>query len=211
MNNKKLVEKLKTGGVLKTLNYINAFLQIDRVHFVPPELKEEAYEDMPLPIGQGQTISQPWTVAFMIELLSPQKGQKILDIGAGSGWQTTLLAHIVGAQGKVIAIERIPELCEFGKNNVSKFNFIQSGRIEFICADGSKGAPSSLRPPEGFDRIILAASAFRIPQALIEQLGNGGMLVGVEGGNVVRISKDKKGVLKRENFYGFSFVPLIEG
>lgn len=206
MDNKKLLEKLKTGGVLKTLNYIDAFLQIDRIHFVPPELKEEAYEDMPLPIGQGQTISQPWTVAFMIELLKPEKGQKILDIGAGSGWQTALLAHIVGPQGKVIAIERIPELCKFGKNNVAKFNFIKKEIVEFLCTDGSKGYEKEAP----YERIILAASALRIPEVLIEQLRDGGILIGVEGSNVVKISKDKKGEIKKERFYGFSFVPLVE-
>src|SRR3989344_867492 len=108
-----LIQELLSGGYLKTPRIIDAFRLIDRADFVLPEYKDEACGNYPLPIGEGQTISQPLTVAFMLELLNPQPGEKILDIGAGSGWQTALLAEIVGPKGQIVAIERIPKLCRF--------------------------------------------------------------------------------------------------
>ena len=123
MNNSNLVEKLKVDGFLKMPAIISAFQKIDRADFVLPQYSNEAYEDYPLPIGHGQTISQPATVAFMLELLQPKIGEKILDIGAGSGWATALLAEIVGKDGKVYGLEIISELVEFGKNNLGKYNF----------------------------------------------------------------------------------------
>lgn len=97
---KNLVEHLRNGGYLKTPKIIDAFLNIDRIDFVPENLKEDAYLNIPLPIGKGQTISQPLTVAFMLELLGPKYGDKILDVGAGSGWTSALLAYIVSLNPK---------------------------------------------------------------------------------------------------------------
>ena len=113
----KLVYGLMSRGYLKSDQIIDAFSEISRMEFVPKELELEAEEDVALPIGYGQTISQPLVVAFMLELLDPQSGQKIMDVGSGSGWTTALLAHIVGNDGKVIGIERIKELKEFGEKN----------------------------------------------------------------------------------------------
>src|SRR3989338_1113331 len=95
MTNEELVKKLVDEGYLRSLRVINAFKQVDRQNFVPEDLRDEAYVNAPLPIGFGQTISQPLTVAFRLELLQPQPGDKVLDVGAGSGWQAALLAHIV--------------------------------------------------------------------------------------------------------------------
>jgi len=110
-----LIQNLIDNGSLKTPEIIAAFQKIDRGDFVPDEVKNLAYENMALPIGWGQTISQPQVVAFMLELLQPQKGEKILDVGSGSGWQTALLASIVGDTGNVTAIASIPEVFAFGK------------------------------------------------------------------------------------------------
>ena len=113
---------------MKTPSIIEAFEKVDRKDFVPEELKDKAYLNTPLPIGYGQTISQPLTVAFMLELLQPQAGDKVLEIGSGSGWQTALLAHMVSGgngRGKVIAVELIPELMAFGRKNVAKYGFIK--------------------------------------------------------------------------------------
>jgi len=128
----KLVENLIRQGYLKTPAVIDAFKTINRTDFLPSNLAENRNEleklaeyDQALPIGEGQTISQPAVVAFMLELLNIQKGNNVLDIGSGSGWTTALLAQLVGPKGLVIAIERIPELYEFGRKNVGKYNFIK--------------------------------------------------------------------------------------
>src|SRR6056297_3585913 len=113
-----LIKRLIDKGYLKTERIIKAFQDIERKDFIPDESKNRAGKNIPIFIGEGQTISQPLTVAFMLELLSPKKGDKVLDIGSGSGWVTALLAHIVGKEGKVFALERIPKLKEFGRKNV---------------------------------------------------------------------------------------------
>ena len=120
LNKEELIEYLENETmVLRSKELKDAFVAIDRKDFMPIDYMEEAYEDYPLPLqNTGQTISQPTTVAFMLELLNPRKGEKILDIGSGSGWTTALLAHIVGKGGKVIGIERILELVELGQINI---------------------------------------------------------------------------------------------
>jgi len=202
--NQDLVNYLKEI-ILKTPEIISAFLKIDRKNFVPEDFKNEAYNDYPLPIGQGQTISQPYTVAFILELLEPKEGQKILDIGFGSGWTTCLLAEIVGERGKVYAIEIIPEVFEFGKKNIEKYNFLEKGRAEIFLQDGSKG----LKEFAPFDRILVSASAQKIPEVLINQLNNNGILVIPVLDGIYKIKKinDK---IEKEYYPGFVFVPLIE-
>ena len=202
-----LVEELIKEDYLKTPLIIEAFKNIDRADFLPDDLKNEAGVNAPLPIGFGQTNSQPLTVAFMLELLQPQAGEKVLDIGAGSGWTSALLAHCVADTGKVYAIERIGELCEFGKNNVAKYNFIKKGIEEFICADGTKGWPENAP----FDKIIAAASAQNIPDAWKEQLKIGGKIVLPIKRIIWLITKISANKFSEKEFPGFAFVPLIEG
>jgi len=115
-----LIDSLIEDGWLKTPRIIEAFRKIKRADFMSDDIKNLAELNEALPIGYGQTISQPLTVAFMLEQLQPEPCQKILDIGSGSGWTSALLAHIVGLEGKVIAIEIIPKLKEFGKRNTAK-------------------------------------------------------------------------------------------
>ena len=204
-SNQELVNYLKERKVLKTKEIINAFLKIDRKDFVKEEYKDQAYLDTPFPILMGQTISQPYVVAFMLELLQPQKGQKILDIGFGSGWTTSLLAEIVGENGKVYGIEIIPEVFEFGKKNIEKYNFLQKGIVEVFLMDGSKGF--SEKAP--FDKILVSAASKKIPEDLIIQLKKNGILVIPDTEGIWKIKKinDK---IEKEYYYGFVFVPLVE-
>lgn len=204
-----LINQLINQKILKTPSIIEAFFAIDRKDFVGQSNLVEAYANYPLSIGYGQTISQPLTVAFMLELLQPQPGDKILDVGAGSGWQTALLAQIVGATGKVYALERIQELCDFGQANVAKHNFIKKGIVKFKCMDGSQGLP--YQAP--FDKIIVAAAAAQVPPALKEQLKIHGSLVlpvGTYDQAIVKIKKVSKNKFQQETYPGFVFVPLIE-
>ncbi len=197
-------------GVLKTPKIIEAFLATDRKFFVPPKAMEtEAYLDAPQPIGEGQTISQPFTVAFMIELLAPLGGQKILDIGFGSGWTTAILAHIVGEEGKVYGLEIVPKIYEFGKNNLAKFDY---KNITLLNQSGWDEVPEA--PP--FDRILVSAAVVeKIPQALQAELVIGGkMVIPVGPGfgcsiQLLEKTSDKELELIKD-YPGFAFVPFVK-
>jgi len=208
-----LVDSLVFKGYLKTPRIQKAFQKIKRIDFLPEEFKYLAEVDEALPIGRGQTISQPSVVAFMMELLQPKEGDKILDVGSGSGWTTALLASIVGEKGKVIGVELIPELKEFGERNVAKYNFIEKGIVEFICADGSQGYKTAAP----YDKILVSAAAReRVPLALKEQLKQEGRIVIPIGNSIYLLIKkeydfkNQRYRFEKHEYPGFVFVPLIE-
>lgn len=205
-NQQALVDFLVQDGVLKTPAIIEAFRAIDRADFVPNHLRTEAYVNAPLPIGGGQTISQPWTVAFMLELLEPKRSQNILDVGSGSGWQTALLAQIVGGKGHVTALDVVPELCQKSMVSLDRYQFIQRGIVEVHCQDAHSGFAA--RAP--YDRIIGAAMLEELPQAWVDQLQPNGLMVAPMSGSVWRWHKDIDGKLSAEEFPGFAFVPFVE-
>lgn len=208
MTHDALIGKLIREGALKTPRIIEAFRRIDRRDFVPEEFQHEAYQDHALPIGWGATISQPYVVAFMLELLQPQPGEKIMDIGSGSGWTSALLAELVGEKGKVFAIERVPELKEVGERNCAKYNFIEKGVLCFICKDGTEGLPEEAP----FDAIQAAAAASRdIPIAWRRQLAIGGRIVAPISGSIWKFVKKSETEFEEKEFRGFAFVPLISG
>lgn len=201
MNKEELIVHLKKRGVLKSKRTEEALRTVDRVHFVPEEMQSKAYGDYPLPIGGGQTISQPYTVVFMLELLQPQKGEKILDVGSGSGWTTALLAYLVGEEGSVVGVERVPELVSYGQKNLAKFGFPQA-RIEQA---GKEFGKSSEAP---FDKILVSAAAEEIPRELVEQLKIGGRMVIPIQRAVCAVDKTASGY-DTKRYEGFVFVPLL--
>lgn len=205
-SSKQLIDDLINEGYLMTPRIIDAFRKIDRADFVPEESKLEAYVNAPLPIGYGQTISQPLTVAFMLELLKPEKGDKILDIGSGSGWQTALLAEIVGASGQVFGLEIIKALKEFGKKNVAKYGFIEKGIAKIIPVNGSIG----FEKEAPFDKIIVGAMSSIAPKTFLGQLKTGGRLVIPYAGSVWLLVKKSEKEFEEYEYPGFAFVPLVE-
>lgn len=197
-----LIDSMIINRVLKSPQIIKAFEEVDRKEFVPEMFKESAYVDAPLGIGADQTISQPSTVAFMLEHLSPQKGEKILDIGTGSGWTTALLCHIVGEEGSVTGLERVHMLVEMGKQNLAKF--CQGEHCTIESAGDALG-----RPGEKFDKILVSAAAEKLPETLVEQLNVGGKLVIPVQNSINIVTKTGEDETETESIYGFRFVPLI--
>ena len=203
MYGSQLIQNLVKKGVLKTPAIIEAFKKIDRVGFLLPQYRAVSYSDQPFPIGHGQTNSQPTTVAFMLELLQPQPGDKILDVGSGSGWTTTLLAHIVGEQGRVVGVEIVPELVAFGKRNLSKY--------DMSWADISPATPGIIGWPQEapYDKILVSAAPTQVPPGLLEQLEIGGRLVIPVINSIFKIDRVSEDNFDQKEFYGFNFVPLV--
>ncbi|MGC9209850.1 MAG: protein-L-isoaspartate(D-aspartate) O-methyltransferase [Acidilobus sp.] len=166
-----MVMELKARGYLSSPAVEEALLKIPRELFVPEDQRPYAYEDRPLPIGHGQTISAPSVVARMTELLDVKKGNKVLEVGTGSGYQAAILAWLVGDEGHVWTIERIPELAERAKAALERVGLAR--RVTVIVGDGSLGYP----PEAPFDRVIVTASAPRVPPSLLSQLAIGGKMV----------------------------------
>ncbi|MEK7519860.1 MAG: protein-L-isoaspartate O-methyltransferase [Patescibacteria group bacterium] len=200
---KQLVQELIDAGYLKTPRIITAFFAVDRKDFVPEEEKVLAYENMALPTMFGQTISQPAVVAFMLELLQPQEGDTVMDVGAGSCWQTALLAHIVGKRGKVFAVERLCPLLEWGKKNFAQYGFANT---QFFCRDATKRLPEHAP----FDKIIAAAAGERMIGNWQKQLNLGGCIVMPIANSIWLYIKKSETDFEKHEYPGFAFVPLIE-
>lgn len=187
-------------------NVLNAINDVPRHIFLDSSFVELAYQDMAFPIGSGQTISQPHTVAFQSQLLEVSKGMKVLEIGTGSGYQACVLAAM-GA--KVFSIERQRNLYFKTKEILEKLPY----RIKTFLGDGFEGLPTYAP----FDRIIITAGAPEIPQKLIEQLNTGGiMVIPIDdekgtGQKMLRIKKRQDNTIESEEFGDFRFVPMLKG
>lgn len=202
-----LIAHLKEQGVLQTPRIMKAFSAMNREDFVSPDMKGWAQIDEALPIASGQTISQPYVVAFMLEKLQPKAGQKILDIGSGSGWTTALLAHIVGPHGRVISIEILPELKKFGERNVTKYNFIEKGIVKFACQNGALGYENEAP----YDGILVSASLYQkeLPIAWKQQLKIRGTIVVPIQNSIWVFTKENETHFNKEEYPGFVFVPFV--
>ncbi|ATG51323.1 protein-L-isoaspartate carboxylmethyltransferase [Brachybacterium vulturis] len=181
-----------------------AMRAVPRARFLPASLRHRAGEDAPLPIGEGQTNSQPTTVENMLRLLDVREGHRVLDLGAGSGWTTALLAHLVGPTGTVLGLERQESL--LGPARAALAETVPEGRARIRTARrGVLGAPEDAP----FDRILVSAGAEQLPPALPAQLGEGGILVIPVAQQLRRIAR--RGDALEETVHGaYLFVPLIE-
>lgn len=196
-----LIKELKSQGFLESRAVIKAFREVPRELFVPEGQRKHAYSDQPLSIGEGQTISAPHMVAIMTELLEPRKTDRVLEIGAGSGYQAAILSRLVK---KVVTIELEPELAKRAGESLKKAGY---KNVELLVGDGSGGWPEEAP----YDKVIVTCACPEIPPALLEQLREGGKLIAPVGGgwhqDLIEIVK-KKGELVKKSHGGCVFVPL---
>jgi protein-L-isoaspartate(D-aspartate) O-methyltransferase len=201
---KQLVDLIRNKGITDE-RVLQAILEIPRHYFIDSAFDQIAYEDRAFPIAEGQTISQPYTVAYQTQLLEVKSHDKVLEVGTGSSYQAIVLA-MLGAQ--VYTIERQKHLYDHNKEFVYLRSF---PAIRFFYGDGYQGLPTYAP----FDKIIVTAAAPFIPEKLVEQLKPGGtMVVPVGEGKVqqmMRIHKDSAGGIREEVFDNFSFVPMLQG
>lgn len=201
---KKLIDSLRDKDITDE-RVLEAMMKVPRHFFLDTALDHMAYVDKAFPIAEGQTISQPYTVAYQTQLLQVKEYDKILEIGTGSGYQATILAAM-GAQ--VFTIERQKKLYEQNRESLYKTKF---SNIKFFYGDGFEGLPMF----SPFDKIIITAAAPEIPPKLVEQLKTGGiMVIPVDAGELqrmLRITKNEDGSYEEEAFHNFLFVPMLKG
>ena len=201
-----LVFYMESINALKTPALKKAFLQTKREDFISKELRPHAYADDALPLIESQTISQPSTIAVMLEMLDVKQGQKVLEVGLGSGYVVSLLSRLVGGKGKVYGIEFNPAVYSLAEKNLGKEKL---NNIELKQGDGSEG----WQEKSPFDRILVSAACPFIPKPLTEQLKEKGVIVAPVGDrfNQEMVKAHKfKGKLLKESYLGswFAFVPL---
>jgi len=179
-----------------------AFEAVPRDGFLPRAQLRHRHRDAPLPIGHGQTNSQPTTVRQMLELLDVQPGDRVLDVGAGSGWTTALLGWLTGPGGAVCGVERVPDLVTFGAANVAAAG-MPWARVE-AAVPGELGRPAT----GPYDRVLVSAQAPVLPQELVDQLAPGGVLVIPVAGRMLRVRAAEGGPAIEEHGW-YRFVPLV--
>ena len=199
-----LISYLKNSRYLSKDNVESAFRNIPRHEFIPKSGLDYAYDNEPLPIMKNQTISQPGVVSRMTEWLDVKRGQNILEIGTGSGWQSGILSYLVG-DGIVYSIELHQELVKFAQENLKK---LKIKNVHVILGDGSMGYAKE----SPYDRIIITAACTGIPLPLLEQLKEGGLLlapVGDTSQSLILLKKTPKGIVEIKNQPNYVFVPLL--
>ena len=198
-----LLQSLKQKKFSKEI--LQAFSEVERKDFIPKDLRERAYEDIALPIGKNQTISQPYTISVMLSLAELKKGEKILEIGSGCGYVLALLSRIVGPEGRVFGVEIIKELFELSKENLREYN-----NVEVYNKNGFFG----LKEKAGFDKFLISAAIDKIPKLLVEQLKNNGIIVSTIGDrygqSIISFKKTKNELKIKKQIPGFIFVPFVD-
>jgi len=201
-----LVESLVRRGYANEPRLIEALRKVPRHEFVPPHVRVAAYDDTPLSIGEGQTISAPHMVAIMVEALNCAPGQRVLEVGGGSGYHAAVVAELVGISGRIYSVERIASLAEAATSALERTGY--SDRVTVVVGDGSLGLPEHAP----YDRIFVSCAAPYIPPPLAEQLAEGGRLVIPVGSrwaqDLLLVDKEPSG-LRQTNGGGCVFVPLI--
>ena len=204
MDKQQLLESLRNQGFSDEI--LKAFEKVQREKFISPEIKAYAYEDNALPIGESQTISQPYTIAVMLNLLDLKHGQKVLEIGSGSGYVVALLSEIVGKQGKVLGIEIIKSLAENSKQILKEEKY---KNVKVYNKDGALGL-SNHAP---FDRILISAALKEVPREVLKQLKNNGILVAPIGGEheqtITAIQRKGSKYQIKNKIPGFRFVRFV--
>lgn len=204
MKLKNLIENLKNQNVLKNEKLEEALRKVRREDFVPKKHKKHAYANYPLPIGENQTISQPLVVVKMTQWLNPEAGDKILEIGAGSGWQAGLIGYMVGRKGKIYTLERHHSLAEFARANLKRAGI---ENIKVIEKDGSTG----YKEGSPYNGIIVTAASPEITEEWKTQLEEGGRIVAPIGRHIQTMVygvKKGKGIEIEREERGYRFVPL---
>ncbi len=198
----RLIDTLRTQGI-KDRRTLEAIARVPRHEFVQSHLRHEAYGNFPLPLGHGQTISQPYIVALMTELLDASPGARILEVGTGSGYQTAVLAEL-GCE--VYTVEIIEELADRAADVLSRLGYRS---VHQLVGDGTLGWPEHAP----YDGLIVTAAPTVVPEALIEQVGAGNLVVPVGAveatQELVRLQKDRSGYLVRHGVAPVRFVPLV--
>jgi len=199
---RRMVERQIEARGIHNPRILAAMRDIPRHLFIPPPYDRAAYDDCPLPIGNGQTISQPYIVAVMTELIRPEPDDNVLEIGAGCGYQAAVLAALVR---EVTTIERIPAVAGLARQNMAALNITN---VEIIVGDGTLGYPKNVP----YNGIIITAATPEVPGPLIDQMADGGRLVAPRGGRDIQelVVLEKHGGRVTESFHGgVRFVPLI--
>jgi len=199
---KEMVRRQIKGRRIQDELVLEAMRTVPRHRFVPPYVRGSAYRDAPLPIGEGQTISQPYVVAFMTAALQLSGGEKVLEIGTGSGYQAAVLALIAG---EVISVERLPRLAEEARRTLAELGY---DNVRVVVGDGTQGWPEEAP----YDAIMVTAASPEVPAPLLQQLADGGRLVAPVGPRhtqqLVRVRRERE-EFRREDLLGVAFVPLI--
>ncbi len=202
---KRMVAGLRGRGLVFSEKVERALLKVPRHLFVPEGVRSLAYRDTPLPIGDGQTISAPHMVAVMAEALDLREGHKVLEIGAGSGYNAAVMAELAGPTGRIVTLERHPSLAEGASRVLEEAGY---ANVQVVVADGSRGYPEEAP----YDRISVTCGAPRVPDDLVDQLADGGVMLipvgGLEYQSLLRVSK-RGGSALTEDLGSVVFVPLI--